>query len=162
MAISFDALLKIKAGVQGEGAVQSLAGKLNGLQGAAARASAGFKGLAGSVGGLVPGIQSLIPLATGAGLTAMAASAINAADNLNDMRQKTGVSVEMLSQLQQAAEKSGTTIEGVSTALVRYNRGIVDGKADEALKSLGISATDASGRMKSADQVLLEDRKSVV
>jgi hypothetical protein len=156
MAISFDALLKIKAGVQGEGAVQSLAGKLNGLQGAAARASAGFKGLAGSVGGLVPGIQSLIPLATGAGLTAMAASAINAADNLNDMRQKTGVSVEMLSQLQQAAEKSGTTIEGVSTALVRYNRGIVDGKADEALKSLGISATDASGRMKSADQVLLE------
>jgi hypothetical protein len=156
MAISFDALLKIKAGVQGEGAVQSLAGKLNGLQGAAARASAGFKGLAGSVGGLVPGIQSLIPLATGAGLTAMAASAINAADDLNDMRQKTGVSVEMLSQLQQAAEKSGTTIEGVSTALVRYNRGIVDGKADEALKSLGISATDASGRMKSADQVLLE------
>jgi hypothetical protein len=156
MAMSFDALLRIKADVQGEGAVQGLASKLGGLQGAASKASTGFRGLAGSVGGLVPGLQSLIPLATGAGLTAMATSAINAADNLNDMRQKTGVSVERLSQLQQAAEKSGTTIEGVSAALVKYNRGIVDGKADEALKSLGISATDASGKMKSADQVLLE------
>ena len=156
MAISFDALLRIKADVQGEGAIQGLGAKLTGLQTTAGNASTGFKGLAEKVGGLAPALQALVPMATGAGLVALATNAINAADNLNDMRQKTGVSVERLSQLQQAAEKSGITIDDVSRALVKYNKGIVDGKAGEALDELGISAKNASGEFKTADEVLLE------
>ncbi len=156
MAMSMEALLKIKADVQGEGAVQGLAAKLGGLQRAGAAASGGFKGLAGAAGGLISPLQSLVPLATGAGLVAMAKGAIDAADNMNDMSQKTGVSVERLSQFDQAARMSGTSIEGVGSALVKLNRGLVDGKAQEALQGIGISATDAAGKLKPTDQILLE------
>ncbi len=159
MALNMEALLKIKADVQGEGAVQGLATKLGGLQKAGAAASGGFKGLAGAAGGLVSGLQTLMPLATGAGMVAMAKGAIDAADNMNDLSQKTGVSVERLSQFQQAAEKSGTSIEGVGGALIKLNRGLVDGKAQEALQGIGISATDAAGKLKPTDQILLEVSK---
>ncbi len=159
MAISMDALLKIKADVQGEGAVQSLATKLGAVQGAAAKAQSGFKGLAGAAGGLVGGLQTLVPLATGAGLVAMGKGAIDAADDMNDLSQKTGVSVERLSQLQQAADKSGTSLDAVGGAMVKLNRGLAEGadsKAGEALKSLGINANDATGKLKSTDQIMLE------
>ncbi len=156
MALNMEALLKIKADVQGEGAVQNLASKLGGLQKAGATASNSFKGLAGAANGLVGGLQTLMPLATGAGMVAMAKGAIDAADNMNDLSQKTGVSVERLSQFKQAAEKSGTSIEGVGSALVKLSRGLVDGKAQEALQGIGISATDAAGKLKPTDQILLE------
>lgn len=156
MAMSMEALLKIKADVQGEGAVQGLATKLNGLTTAGNNARSGFKGLAGAAGGLVGPLQSLVPLATGAGLIAMGKSAIDAADNMNDMSQMTGVSVERLSQFDQAARMSGGSIEGVGSALVKLNRGLVDGKAQEALQGIGISATDAAGKLKPTDQILLE------
>jgi len=159
MALNMEALLKIKADVQGEGAVQGLATKLGGLQKAGASVSSGFKGLAGAAGGLVGGLQALVPLATGAGMVAMAKGAIDAADNMNDLSQKTGVSVERLSQFQQAAEKSGTSIEAVGGALIKLNRGLVDGKAQEALQGIGISATDAAGKLRPTDQILLEVSK---
>lgn len=119
MAVSMDALLRIKADVQGEGAVQGLANKLSGLAKAGDGVSTGFKGLAGTAGGLIGGLKALLPLATGAGMVALAKSAIDAADNMNDLRQKTGVGVERLSQFKQAAEMSGTTIEGVSSGLIK-------------------------------------------
>lgn len=159
MAISMDALLKIKADVQGEGAVQNLATKLGAVQGAAAKAQSGFKGLAGAAGGLVGGLQTLVPLATGAGLVAMGKGAIDAADDMNDLAQKTGVSVERLSQFQQAADKSGTSLDAVGGAMVKLNKGLAEGadsKAGEALKSLGINANDASGKLKTTDQIMLE------
>jgi phage-related minor tail protein len=156
MALNMEALLKIKADVQGEGAVQGLANKLGGLQKAGSAVSGGFKGLAGAAGGLVGGLQTLMPLATGAGMVALAKNAIDAADNMNDLSQKTGVSVERLSQFKQAADKSGTSIEGVGSALVKLNRGLVDGKAQEALQGIGISATDAAGKLKPTDEILLE------
>ena len=142
--------------MQGEGAIQGLTNKLGGLAKAGDGVSKGFKGLAGSAGGLVGGLQSLMPLATGAGMVALAKGAVDAADNMNDLRQKTGVSVEALSQFKQAAEKSGTTIESVGGAMIKLNRGLADGKAGEALKSLGINANDASGKLKSTDQIMLE------
>ncbi len=159
MALNMEALLKIKADVQGEGAVQGLATKLGGLQKAGAAVSGSFKGLAGAAGGLVGGLQTLMPLATGAGMVAMAKGAIDAADNMNDLSQKTGVSVERLSQLKQAAEKSGTTLESVGGAMIKLNRNLVDGKAQEALRGIGISATDATGKLKPTDQILLEVSK---
>jgi hypothetical protein len=68
------------------------------------------------------------------------------------------VSVESLSKFQQAANASGTSIEGVGAAMIKLNRNLATGNAGaaEALTSLGISATDASGKLKSTDQVMLE------
>lgn len=158
MAISMDALLKIKADVQGEGAVQGLAKKLGGLQGTASKVQGGFKSLASSAGGLGGALGSLVPLATGAGLVAMAKGAIDTADNLAKMSAKTGVSVEQLSKFKQAADLGGSSIEGVSSAMLKLNKGLAGGTgpAADALSKLGISATDASGKLKTTDQVMLE------
>ena len=152
------ALLKIKADVEGEGAVNALGRAIGGLSGTAGKVSGGLKGLAGAAGGLSGALGSLVPLATGAGLAAMAKGAIDAADDMNDLSQKTGVSVESLSKFQQAANASGTSIEGVGAAMIKLNRNLATGNdgAAEALTSLGLSATDASGKLKSTDAIMLE------
>lgn len=152
------ALLKIKAITEGDGAIASMARGLGGLKGAADKAQGGLKGLLSSAGGLSGALGSLVPLVSGAGLAAMAKSAIDAADDMNDLSQKTGVSVEQLSRFQQAANASGTSIEGVGAAMIKLNRqlGSGQGTAAEALRGLGLSATDAAGKLKSTDQVMLE------
>lgn len=152
------ALLKIKADVEGEGKVNALVRAIGGLSGTAGKVSGGLKGLAGAAGGLSGALGSLVPLATGAGLAAMAKGAIDAADDMNDLSQKTGVSVESLSKFQQAANASGTSIEGVGKAMIKLNRNLATDNAGaaEALTALGLSATDASGKLKSTDAIMLE------
>jgi len=152
------ALLKIKADVEGEGKINALGRAIGGLSSTAGKVSGGLKGLAGAAGGLSGALGSLVPLATGAGLAAMAKGAIDAADNMNDLSQKTGVSVESLSKFQQAANASGTSIEGVGGAMIKLNKGLAagTGPAADALKALGLSATDASGKLKTTDAVMLE------
>jgi hypothetical protein len=152
------ALLKIKADVEGEGKINALGRAIGGLSSTAGKVSGGLKGLAGAAGGLSGALGSLVPLATGAGLAAMAKGAIDAADNMNDLSQKTGVSVESLSKFQQAANASGTSIEGVGGAMIKLNKGLAagTGPAADALKALGLSATDASGKLKTTDTVMLE------
>ncbi|NCZ97431.1 phage tail tape measure protein, partial [bacterium] len=151
-----DALLRIKAAVTGGEAIQQLGASLGKLNSTANQVGGGLSKLAGSAQGLVGGLGALVPLASGAGLMALAKSSIDAADNMNDLRQKTGASVESLSQFQQAAEKSGTTLDAVGGAMVKLNRNLAEGKAGKSLQEIGISATDASGKLKSTDQIMLE------
>jgi hypothetical protein len=106
------ALLKIKADVEGSGAVQALGRSITGLGSAASRVSGSLRGLSGALG-------SMASLAAGAGLLALAKNAIDTADNLRDMSIRTGVSVEQLSKLKTAAEMSGATIEDVGKALAK-------------------------------------------
>jgi hypothetical protein len=113
------ALLKIKADVEGEGKINALGRAIGGLSSTAGKVSGGLRGLAGAAGGLSGALGSLVPLATGAGLLAIAKNAIDAADNLRDMSIRTGVSVEQLSKLKTAAEMSGATIEDVGKALAK-------------------------------------------
>jgi hypothetical protein len=63
-----------------------------------------------------------------------------------------------LSKFQQAANASGTSIEGVGGAMIKLNRNLATGNAGatEALTALGLSATDASGKLKSTDAIMLE------
>jgi len=151
-----DALLRIKAAVTGGEAIQQLGASLGKLNSTANQVGGGLSKLAGSAQGLVGGLGALVPLASGAGLMALAKTSIDAADNMNDLRQKTGASVESLSQFQQAAEKSGTTLDAVGGAMVKLNRNLAEGKAGKSLQEIGISATDASGKLKSTDQIMLE------
>jgi hypothetical protein len=106
------ALLKIKADVEGSGAVQALGRSITGLGSAASRVSGSLRGLSGALG-------SMASLAAGAGLLALAKNAIDTADNLRDMSIRTGVSVEQLSKLKTAAEMSGATIEDVGKGLAK-------------------------------------------
>lgn len=152
------ALLKIVADVVGEEKVQALGRTIGRMGDTATRVSGGLRGMVGAAGGLSGALGALAPAVTGVGLAAMAKGAINAADDMNDLAQKTGVSVEQLSRFKQAADASGTSIEGVGGAMIKLNRNLATGndKATLALQSLGVSATDATGKLKSTDQIMLE------
>ena len=106
------ALLKIKADVEGEGKINTLGRAIGGLGSTAGRVSGSLRGLSGALG-------SMASLAAGAGLMALAKNAIDTADNLRDMSIRTGVSVEQLSKLKTAAEMSGATIEDVGKGLAK-------------------------------------------
>lgn len=136
-----EALLKVTAKVTGEDGLTSMAKSLGGLKKGAENASGGLKNMLTSAGGLSGALGSLVPLVSGVGLAAMAKGAIDAADNMNDLSQKTGVSVERLSQFDQAAKMSGTTLEAVGGAMVKLARGMVS--AGTATDEYGQTAEDA-------------------
>jgi hypothetical protein len=86
---------------------------------------------------------------------------IDAADNLRDMSQKTGVAVETLNGLGFAAGQAGGDLESVGAAAGKVNKSIAEaagGNKDmaEAYGKLGISVRDASGNLKTADVVIAE------
>lgn len=96
-----------------------------------------------------------------AGFAAMIKSAIDAADQLNKLSQKIGISVEALSTLRFAAQLSDVSLEtlqkgikGLSQNIVEANTGIGDGA--QMFAALGISVKNADGRMKSTEAVLLQ------
>lgn len=103
----------------------------------------------------------MAPLASVAGLVGLAKNALDAGDALNDMSQRTGVSVEALARFKKAASVSGTDLEGVSKALVKLSKAMLDAstggtQSQAAFKALGISVSDSQGKLKSADSVFLE------
>jgi hypothetical protein len=162
MAMNMDALLRIKADVQGGNKIVELNRGLRSVEGAAKGVSGAMRGLTGAAGGLSGALGALAPLASVAGLVGLAKGALDAGDKMYDLAQSTGVSVEALARFKKAAATSGTDIDAVAKGLVKLSRGLVEtattgkGKAAEALRYLGISATDASGNLKKADQVTLE------
>jgi len=159
MATTLDAILKI--GVKADG-FQAVSGQIKGLETAAKGVDGAFGGLKNVVGNLTGGLVALGAGLSVAGLVAFAKSAIDAADNMRDLSQKTGVSVENLSKFQQVANQSGTDIESVGSAMIKLSKGMAEaaatgsGPAASALKTLGLSAVDAQGKLKGTDEVMFE------
>jgi hypothetical protein len=159
MATTLDAILKI--GVKADG-IQAVSGQIKGLETAAKGVDGAFGGLKNVVGNLTGGLVALGAGLSVAGLVAFAKSAIDAADNMRDLSQKTGVSVENLSKFQQVANQSGTDIESVGSAMIKLSKGMAEaaatgsGPAASALKTLGLSAVDAQGKLKGTDEVMFE------
>jgi len=159
---NLDALLRIKTDVQGANQIVALNRGLQGVQQTAAGASVAMRGMAGSSALLTSSLGALVPLMSAAGLVGLVKGAIDAGDAMNDLSQRTGVSVDALAKFKKAAATSGTDIDNVAKSLGRLSKGMFEaattgkGKAADALNALGISATDASGKLKSADAVTLE------
>jgi phage-related protein len=135
--------------------VTALQSKFKQVEGAAQTLTSRMGPLGGALG-------ALAPVATVGGLAALVGKTIEAGDKFNDLSQRTGVSVESLAKFNKAAATSGTDIDAVAKSLGRLSKGMYEaaetgkGPTAEALKTLGISATDAAGKLKSADQVTLE------
>lgn len=96
-----------------------------------------------------------------AGFATMIKSAIDAADQLNKLSQKIGISVDALSTLRFAAQLSDVSLEtlqkgvkGLSQNIAEANTGIGDGA--QVFDALGISVRNADGSMKSTEAVLLQ------
>ena len=110
------------------------------------------------VKGLLAGLGVSLSVA---GFAAMIKSAIDAADHLNKLSQKIGISVEALSTLRFAAQLSDVSLESLqkgikslSQNITEANTGIGDGA--QLFQALGISVKNADGSMKSTEDVLLQ------
>lgn len=124
-----------------------------------------------TVGGAMSKIESSVATAKGAliglGAVGLAASfanslkgAIDLADSMNKLSQRTGIAAEDLSQLQYAARLADVSSDSLTSGMKKLNVSIAGGIAGDkekvaTFKALGITLTDVQGRTKSADQVLL-------
>lgn len=100
--------------------------------------------------------------AAGAGIAFGVRRILNSADDLAKMSQRIGISVEELSRLRHAAELSGTSFEGMTSAVRLLSRNMDEafssgsGQAFDAFQRLGVDLADAEGRMKSSSEVMGE------
>ena len=93
------------------------------------------------------------------------ASAITETAQIQDetakLSKKIGVSTSVLSAYRLATELCGTTMEALATGLRMVSKNSYDmtqgtGEAKDAFKELGIDVTDSTGKLKSAEELLLE------
>lgn len=99
--------------------------------------------------------------AAAAGFAVMVKSAINNADELGKLSQKAGIAVDDLSKLAYAAKLSDVELGGLQQGLIRLSDAAVKaqdgtGETAEAFKALGISVTDAEGKLRSNYDLMLE------
>ena len=87
--------------------------------------------------------------------------AANAGDAIYDLSQRTGISTELLSGYKLAAEKSGSSLEGLATGmrgLARVmndaNTGLAESK--RAFDALGVSYADNAGNLRPLNDVMLD------
>lgn len=105
--------------------------------------------------------MGLMAVAGAGALTVMVKQSIDAADKLRDMSQKTAIAVNTLNGMGFAASQAGGSLDGMVSAAGKLNKSIaegVQGNNDQAaaFKALGINVFDASGRLKTADVVMVE------
>jgi phage-related minor tail protein len=99
----------------------------------AGRMNLSFAALSGTLAGLGS------VLSAGA-LASFFKSAVDAADNINDLNKTTGIAVEKLAGLSLLAKQSGTDLESLATSVNKLSQNI--GKDSERFRQLGISAKD--------------------
>ena len=99
--------------------------------------------------------------AAGTALFAIAKSTANYGDELFKTSQKVGIQVEALAGLQHAAKLADVDNRQLQIGLQALSRAMVDsaqgtGEGHEAFQRIGVSATDASGKLKPMQDVFLE------
>ena len=158
MALDIKAAVKIQASVDGTASINGLEKSLTSLDRKADGLNSSFGKLKGGAGAMSGALGALVPAVAIGGLAALAKKSIDAGDHLDELSQRTGVSVENLSRFGAAADDSGSSVDEVAKAMGKLAKGVVDpaSKASEALKSIGVSATDASGKVRPLDQIMLD------
>jgi TP901 family phage tail tape measure protein len=126
--------------------------------------TAKMKGSFGGVMGSMSAMGKTMTIAGGAVVASIAGIVTKMAlmgEALWEMHQKTGIDVETLSAWKLSADKAGVGLEGLGIGFKKLSSVLVDAAAgsDEAkatLDTLGISATDNSGKIRSMDDVMLD------
>jgi len=121
-------------------------------------ASSNLDGLAGSAAKLVGALGGTL---IASGLANLVKGAIDAADELSKLSQRTGIAIETLGGLGFAAEMAGGSMGSITDAADKLNKSLAEAAsgqklASEAFDVLGISATDAAGQTKSVDVAMAE------
>jgi len=143
------------------------------LNAASKEGQAALHGYAAQAGPMGAALSAIGPagLAAAAGLTAvvgagaallsLAQHAAEVGDQFDKMSQRTGFSVELLSGLAFAAERSGASIESVEPSLVRLQRRMASAQTGakefgNAFAFLGIEIEQSNGRLRSAEDVFFD------
>lgn len=121
------------------------------------RNMAEFQGAASRLASILPALGVGI---SAAGFSAFVKSSIDAADEMNKLSQKVGLSVESLSALKYAGDLSDVSVEQLGTGLKQLSRNMLDaaagtGEAKDAFAALGIDVRGLSNEQvlsKIADQ----------
>lgn len=78
----------------------------------------------------------------GVSLTAFVKATADGLDRLNDIKDATGASIEAISGLEDVAARTGTSIDVVTTSLIKFNAALTDSKAgsvnDNVFRALGL------------------------
>ncbi|HKQ24085.1 MAG TPA: hypothetical protein VJT81_06550 [Burkholderiales bacterium] len=117
-----------------------------------------FRGVSSTLGQVAPQLLAAFSVA---GIVAFAKSAIDAGDRMNDLSQKTGLSVESLSKWKFIAEQSNTTLEGLVPGLkgLATNMDVAARASTEtqnAFTRLGVPVKDGAGHLRQMDAVMLD------
>lgn len=98
----------------------------------------------------------------GVGLFVLADRTSEAAEQLLNLSQKTGVSVEELQKLSYATDQSGLSTDSLTTSFKFLNKAIADASVDAgseaatAFTAMGISVQDANGNLKSTEDIFYQ------
>lgn len=108
-----------------------------------------FERTAKNIAKVTAGVAAAITV----GFAAMVKSSIDAADQLMDVSESSGIAVEQLSALKLATDIEGVSIEQLSGSLNKFNKSVVSaaegvGTGKEAFDALGISVTNTDGTLK--------------
>ena len=156
MAMNMDAMLRIKADVQGENNIRRLGNSMQGLQGQVKNAALGFSNLRGAVAGFGAAIAGS---AVVGGLAAIVKQAIDAGDELFNLQAKTGVAAGALIGIGNAAKLADVDMATLGKGLTKLNVNLVkaaEGNEDLGRKfdALGVAVKTADGQVVPAEKAL--------
>lgn len=133
--------------------------------------------LSGQIGGLndrIAGLQSTFGNIASYSIAGVSLAAFGAKINgvldslgqLDDLAQKSGASVERLSQIQKVAKAFGVDFGTVDAAVVKLARGLTtidekSSKTQRALAAIGVSAKDSAGKLRDPSEVMVDVAKSL-
>lgn len=98
--------------------------------------------------------------AAGAGVVAaiggLALNSAAAADELNTLSKQTGISTDELQKMQYASELVDVSVSDMTGAMAKMKKQMATSAGEEKFTALGIAVRDASGELRSADEVFFE------
>ncbi len=110
-----------------------------------------FGGISNSLGGIATKVAGAFSVAA---FSVWIKTAINAADVMSDISQRTGVAVKDLAGLQMAFKYGGTSAEAMQAGMVKLSVAVAGG--NDALKAMGVQTKNTDGTLKSTRQILGE------
>jgi methyl-accepting chemotaxis protein len=124
-----------------------------------------FQSVQRNIGGMQNSLKGMAgPLAAAFSVAAIgtfAKSIIDTADALGDLSERTGITVEELSRLGNAAELNGSSTTEFNDAIQKFQKSLAEaqkgtGSQSDAFKTLGISIRDANGNFKDTTSLFYE------
>ena len=154
--MNMDALLKIKADVQGENNIRRFGNSLQGLQGQAKNAALSFNTFKTAIGGVAAAIAGSVIVG---GLAAIVKKSIDAGDELFNLQAKSGIAANALIGIGNAAKLADVDMATLGKGITKLNVNLVkaaEGNEDLARKfqALGIEVKTADGQIVPADKAL--------